>query len=181
MTSPAFEHSVATGRAQFEAGQYFEAHESFEVGWRSTRGDEKRVLQGLVLWAASLFQQERGRGGGARRLLARALERLGEVDDGFQGLDVDALKTALIETWGQLEHGAPLTPKWPADVAPQPPLVELEHRAYCPSCGEPVLVVIAPEDAGGSISTEDCPVCCRPWVVHVSRAGGQVSVTLSKQ
>ena len=39
----------------------------------------------------------------------------------------------------------------------------------CPYCGEPVDVAI--DEGGGSSQSyvEDCPVCCRPWQVEVSR------------
>lgn len=39
--------------------------------------------------------------------------------------------------------------------------------ANCPYCGEPVEVEV--DTSGGERQTyvEDCPVCCRPWDVHV--------------
>jgi len=38
----------------------------------------------------------------------------------------------------------------------------------CPYCGEPVEIVV--DEGGGNHQSyvEDCPVCCRPWQVHVS-------------
>lgn len=157
------------------------AHECFEAGWRVTRGDERRVLQVLVLWAAAIVQHERGHGGGARRLLARALERVAQISEDFALLDLDSLKTSVIESWGQIVSGEQVVPTWPQAPEAGPERIELEHRASCPSCGEPVLVAIAPEDADGSTSIEDCPVCCRPWQVQVQREGANVRVSLSRQ
>jgi hypothetical protein len=39
----------------------------------------------------------------------------------------------------------------------------------CPYCGEPVELAI--DEGGGSAQSyvEDCPVCCRPWQVEVTR------------
>lgn len=39
----------------------------------------------------------------------------------------------------------------------------------CPYCGEPVEVEI--DEAGGARQSyvQDCPVCCQPWQVAVSR------------
>jgi len=40
---------------------------------------------------------------------------------------------------------------------------------FCPYCGESVDLDI---DEGGSLRqvyVEDCPVCCRPWKVEVTR------------
>lgn len=180
MPSPAFEQCSAVGRRHFEAHAWFAAHEAFEAGWRVCRGDEKRVLQVLVLWAAALHQHERGRGDGARRLLARALERVGAVDDGFDGLDVDALKASVIETWGQLVTGEVVSPAWPAAPLAAPSPLSLEHHAHCPSCGERVLVEVTLEDASGAQYVEDCPVCCRPWQVRVRRDGEGVATSLRR-
>jgi hypothetical protein len=39
----------------------------------------------------------------------------------------------------------------------------------CPYCGEPVEILV--DDAGGARQryVEDCPVCCQPWQVEVTR------------
>lgn len=47
----------------------------------------------------------------------------------------------------------------------------------CPSCGEPILVVVDPSAGDEQEYTEDCPVCCRPNVLRVSfDAGGRATV-----
>ncbi|MCA2977842.1 MAG: CPXCG motif-containing cysteine-rich protein [Myxococcaceae bacterium] len=171
MASPAFQATLRAGRRPFEAGAYFEAHEAFEAGWRVVRGDEKRVLQVLVLWAAALHHHELGRGGGARRLLARALERLSAVREGFDGVDLDALKGAVIDTWGQLVSGDEVRAAWPAAAGLTPLFVPLDHLLDCPTCGARFPVMVAPEDAAGASYVEDCPVCCRPSAVTVERDG----------
>jgi hypothetical protein len=40
---------------------------------------------------------------------------------------------------------------------------------HCPYCGEPIELEI--DEGGGERQeyVEDCPVCCRPWVVQVVR------------
>jgi hypothetical protein len=167
VASPGFQLSVEAGQRLFEARRYHEAHEAFEDGWRVCRADEKRVLQVLVLWSAALFQVERGRGEGARRLLGRALERLGGVKESFDGLDVDSLKTCVIDTWGQLVAHEPLAPVWPAPFQRGPELSTPDHRSSCPYCGAPVIVTVAAEDSVHSQYVEDCPVCCRSWAVQV--------------
>jgi hypothetical protein len=44
---------------------------------------------------------------------------------------------------------------------------DLGAEAYCPYCGE--VVELALDPGGGSVQeyVEDCPVCCRPWLVTV--------------
>jgi Cysteine-rich CPXCG len=41
--------------------------------------------------------------------------------------------------------------------------------AYCPYCGEAVELSV--DEGGGSRQAyvEDCPVCCRPWQVEITR------------
>jgi hypothetical protein len=56
-----------------------------------------------------------------------------------------------------------------------------EAGAQCPYCGEPVSVEVDPLGPGSETYTEDCPVCCRPWVVHVTRTEDGTQVSLSRE
>jgi len=172
--SPAFEVSCSAGRSLFEAKQFHAAHDAFEDGWRVCRGDEKRVLQVLVLWVAALHHHENGRGVGARRLLARALERLGPVDETFDGLDTESLKTRVVETWGQVEAGEQPTPRWPDATLAGPTRVSLDHDARCPSCGELIEGSLSMEELDGADSVEACPSCGRSVALRVRRDGNDV-------
>lgn len=182
MASPTFNASLASGRTLFEAGRFHAAHEAWESGWRRTRGDERQVLQVLVLWSAALHHHQHGKELGASRLLTRALQRMGELDGTMGGLDLEELREGLVTS---LERAR--TP-WADDAkSAWPPSftasldAQLDHRQACPWCGEPVMVSVTLEDTGGSEYVEDCPVCCRPWSVHVSTDGTETSVTLSRE
>lgn len=50
--------------------------------------------------------------------------------------------------------------------------------AICPYCGEEVEVTVEPVGMASEQYVEDCPVCCRPWRVQVSREGDEVGVQL---
>ena len=39
----------------------------------------------------------------------------------------------------------------------------------CDSCGEEVTVPVDPTVACPEVLVEDCPVCCRPNVIHIER------------
>ncbi|MEW5738716.1 MAG: CPXCG motif-containing cysteine-rich protein [Myxococcota bacterium] len=179
-----FHRALLAGRRDFEAARYHAAHEAWEAHWRRAQGDERLVLQALVLWAAALHHHQHGRELGAHRLLLRALERLAEARDALADFDVDALRGALVESLEATK--APFDvharPRWLAGgPAPQDvTALELDHQTSCPYCGEPVLVSIAPEDACGAAYVEDCPVCCRPWQVQVSALDGAVRVALGR-
>lgn len=181
MASPTFIASLDAGRQRFESGAFHSAHEAWESGWRQTHGRERRVLQVLVLWSAALHHHERGKELGANRLLLRALEKLGEVGDVFDGVDVEGLREGLVTSLEQAR--APWSeaakPHWPETSASAVPET-LDHETACPYCGEPVMVSVAPEEADDASYVEDCPVCCRPWEVQVSRDGDQLRISLGR-
>jgi hypothetical protein len=51
----------------------------------------------------------------------------------------------------------------------------------CPYCGEEVEVQVDSVGPGSETYVEDCPVCCRPWAVSVSRDGEEVFVSLGRE
>lgn len=54
-----------------------------------------------------------------------------------------------------------------------------ETRIYCPYCGEPIVVLLNPEDCG-DVYIEDCQVCCRPIELRpFEESDGSLSVTVS--
>jgi hypothetical protein len=60
--------------------------------------------------------------------------------------------------------------------------LDSEAEVSCPYCGE--VVSVAVDAGGGSVQdyVEDCPVCCRPWRVHVHlQRGGAPQVHLETQ
>lgn len=182
MSTPTFIASLDAGRELFIKGEFYRAHEAWESGWRRTRGSERVMLQVLVLWAAALHHHSHGNPEGTKRLLLRALEKSAQLEDELLSgsIDVENLREGLVSSleraalpWGD-EH----KPVWP----PSSTSIEesLEHEARCPYCGEPVLVSVAPEEADDAQYVEDCPVCCRPWQVQLSRDGEALRVTLGR-
>jgi predicted metal-dependent hydrolase len=172
---------VARGVALFDAGRYWDAHEAWEIPWREAQGSPRAVLQALILWAAALHQHQRGITAGSRTLLKRAVQRLNVAHDGAYDFDLEKLRDALADTWTQLERGnvTEVVRLSTLRAEPQEPVLELDHRATCPYCGEPVMVSIEAQLAGGTTYVEDCPVCCRPWEVRV-RGGDLVTVELGR-
>ena len=43
-----------------------------------------------------------------------------------------------------------------------------EASYICDACGEEIVVPIDPTEGDFQSYVEDCPVCCRPNVIHVS-------------
>jgi predicted RNA-binding Zn-ribbon protein involved in translation (DUF1610 family) len=43
-----------------------------------------------------------------------------------------------------------------------------EQSAYvCPACGEEIVIPVDPSAGESQEYVEDCPVCCRPNLIHV--------------
>ena len=44
-----------------------------------------------------------------------------------------------------------------------------EVEVSCPYCGETVAISVDPGGGPAQEYVEDCPVCCQPWQVEVTR------------
>lgn len=88
--------ALARGRALFNAGAHFAAHEAWEERWReSTDSDERRLLQGLIQVAAAHHKLHvQGKPESAARLLARGLAKLDACDAAAGGLALAAFCAA---------------------------------------------------------------------------------------
>ena len=64
------------GRALFNAGRYFDAHEAWEEAWLAERGDARLLLQGLIQVAAGCHKAGQGKAEGCAWLLEAGLEKL---------------------------------------------------------------------------------------------------------
>jgi len=73
------------------AGEFFEAHEAFELAWRACDTEERDFFQGLVHVVVSAYQRGRGRPVAAERQRQKALRRLAAFAPEHRGLDVAAL------------------------------------------------------------------------------------------
>jgi uncharacterized protein len=74
------------GKALYNAGLYFEAHEAWEDAWRAEAGEARQLLQGLIQVAAGYLKASQGLPGGAVRLLEAGLSRLSGLPEGAGGL-----------------------------------------------------------------------------------------------
>jgi predicted metal-dependent hydrolase len=101
--SPSTIEAVARGRTCFNEGDFYEAHEAWEVAWRVEQGEARRFLQGLIHVATALYHATvRGRPAGAVKLLASGLALLEPFPDGFGGLALAPFRSSV----GLLLEGA---------------------------------------------------------------------------
>jgi predicted metal-dependent hydrolase len=103
------------GVEHFNAGRFFEAHETLEEVWRSTTPEPKDLLQGLIQVAVAMVHwRDRGRPAVARRVLAKGRRRIEPYLPAALGIDLEAL-LANVERWNrwleQREGDAPPAPR----------------------------------------------------------------------
>jgi len=105
------------------AGEWFQAHEAFELAWRAAAAEERDFFQGLVHAVVFAYQTGRGRTTGASRQREKALRRLAPYAPVHRGLDVGRLLAAL-------ERAEPDLREDLVERDPQPPVaVEEEQQA----------------------------------------------------
>lgn len=85
------EESLAEARALFNAERYWECHEVLEGLWRTKEGQERRLLQGMILVCAAHVHEQKGEHPVAVGILKRAIGQLSYPGGRYHGVDVDAL------------------------------------------------------------------------------------------
>ena len=90
------------GIAEFNRGHFFEAHELWEEAWNETVGEEKRFYQALVQLAAGYHKLSLAQYNGARKLLERGNQTLRDFPSAYAGIDLTALREAVVHTLGEL-------------------------------------------------------------------------------
>jgi predicted metal-dependent hydrolase len=96
-----YQHGLTLG----SRGEWFEAHEAFELAWRACAAEERDFFQGLVHVVVSSYQRGRGKPVAAESQRLKALRRLAAFAPRHRGIDVEALREALERSEADLrEH-----------------------------------------------------------------------------
>lgn len=82
---------VIRGLEEFNAGQYFEQHETLELVWRAELRPIRDLYRGVLQIGVACLQVERGNAVGALKMIDRAEKWLQPFRPACQGLDVDRL------------------------------------------------------------------------------------------
>lgn len=132
LSRPDFAAYFREGIAHFNAGEFWEAHESWETIWLEAESELHRFLQGLIQIAAAYHHARRGTLPGAVRLFDAGLEKLSAFPPRWCGIDRTAVEAAARrhQTWAaealrRGDAGARLDAgEWPRldeDGSPMPP------------------------------------------------------------
>lgn len=82
------------GIRQFNARQFFDAHETWEEIWLRLAEPDKAFLQGIIQIAAAFHHYLRGNTRGAQSLLEAALRRLEAFPAAHGGIALDRLRSS---------------------------------------------------------------------------------------
>jgi predicted metal-dependent hydrolase len=93
------------GVEQFNAGLYFECHDTLEDLWSGIRGPSRDFFQGLIQVSVALYHLEGGNAAGAESMIRRALRRFDAYPDRYFGFDLGAQRTALHVWLGRIASG----------------------------------------------------------------------------
>ncbi|WP_298482115.1 DUF309 domain-containing protein [uncultured Chloroflexus sp.] len=83
------------GMQLFNAGEYWHAHEQWEICWRAAQGEEAEFYKALIQTAAALVKWRQGNLRGLRLNWAKAQRRLAQLPAVYRGVDVVALAMAM--------------------------------------------------------------------------------------
>ncbi len=116
------EDAVSLGIARWDEQRYFEAHELLEHAWKLGPEVDRDLWKGVIQIAVAGVHLQRGNRIGARRLLDRALARLGGRPPMELGIDVAALRHVAERARAQLDAGEVPSADWgPFPVGPDGP------------------------------------------------------------
>jgi predicted metal-dependent hydrolase len=111
--------AIERGRAAFNRGEFFDAHEVWEEAWHGLAGSERVLVQGLIQVAAGLHHLQSHRHRPAARLLAKGADKLRAAAHPSV-LRVDLLVSAVANVLAVLAT--------PGASAPDPLAVKLDTR-----------------------------------------------------
>jgi len=99
--------AIASGCDRWSQQRYFEAHEFLEHAWKSaTSAEDRERWKGIIQVAVAGVHLQRENLSGARALFDRALQRLADAPDDWQGLAVADVRARAETLRAELEAGA---------------------------------------------------------------------------
>jgi predicted metal-dependent hydrolase len=87
--------ALAKGVAEFNAGLFFECHDTLEEMWAGVRGPARDFFQGLIQVSVAYYHLGNGNAAGAESMMRRALKRLERYPERYCGFDVAAQRDRL--------------------------------------------------------------------------------------
>jgi uncharacterized protein len=86
--------ALREGVRLFNEERFWEAHEALEEIWHPAKGEERDIIQGLILTAAAFVHFQKNEASVCISILGRALEKLGPAND-FRDLNIRRLRSEI--------------------------------------------------------------------------------------
>lgn len=90
---------------QFNAGEYFEQHETFEHLWRNTPSPERLVYQAVLQVGVAYHHIQNKNWDGAKKVLDRAIPKLQKLPDEHAGMNLAQLCADALAVRQELAKG----------------------------------------------------------------------------
>jgi uncharacterized protein len=87
--------ALVKGIAEFNAGLFFECHDTLEDMWGGIRGPARDFFQGLIQVSVAYYHLGNGNGAGAESMMRRALKRFERYPAVYAGFDLDGQRAQL--------------------------------------------------------------------------------------
>ena len=100
----AMQEAINMGLDLFNQERYWESHEALESAWKMASGDEREILQGLILIAAALVHWQKNEKEVTLSVIKRARDKLESHRTEYCGVDLAKLTRRLD---GILDAGKP--------------------------------------------------------------------------
>ena len=91
------EEAVSLGISYFNEERFWECHEVLEGVWKTIDGDEKKLVNGLILVAAGLVHYQKDEDDTCISIFKRALEKLQNSKGTYHKIDIDRIKKLVTE------------------------------------------------------------------------------------
>ena len=86
------ERAIEHGRSLFNDERYWECHEVLEGVWKHSSGNEKELLQGIILTCAGFVHAQKDESDICFSVLNRSLAKLQNANGVYYGIDIDRFK-----------------------------------------------------------------------------------------
>ena len=91
------EQAISDGISYFNNERFWECHEILEGVWKNCTGNEKFLVQGLILVAAGLVHYQKDEDEICISIFNRALTKLENSNGEYHNIDIDKIKNTVTE------------------------------------------------------------------------------------
>ena len=96
---------MEAGRAAFNRGEFYEAHEHWEDVWNEVDDPERAWIQGMIQIATGLHKVSQDKRPPARTLLEKAMAKLADAPEALDGFDLGSMRAEAASALARLQAG----------------------------------------------------------------------------